>query len=490
LGKNFPPRQRGNFLIAYYSPLFDNSFVRMLFAFCCLLFAVCTSAHSATEIRDTEIEVGLSALIAPIASAAGIADGRVRIHIIADDDFNAFVTNGEDVFLYTGLLTRIKSASALQAVVAHEMGHMIGGHMAQMTARMQAEMTRALIMQALGIGLMVANPMAGAGVMMGSSGIAKQSIMAFTRDEERLADDAAINLLAKADLDPNGLVEVLEQMREISGAAESRINPNNTNHPLTTERLKNVREKLKNLTNKPAPRASRAPLPAFAGRFGGHCRKGGGETPRYDLLRAQLVGYLPSGAEVKNLYPSGDKSDPAIYSRAIRFMRSGNLNSARVGTGTLISRNPNNPYFYELLGDIEYQSGNYDDSVRAYEKSLEKFAPPTAANAAEPPLSGEGKSPQIETALALVLTERNKPGDNERAIELAKRTILTEPTPLSYWVLVRAYGDDARADWARAEYYAMIKKESEAKKYATAARKKLPKNSPEYIKSGDLIKSF
>jgi predicted Zn-dependent protease len=448
-----PIKPFANFLIANYFLLFDNSCVKKLVYFfllsvvCCLLSA--PVARAATEIRDTEIEAGLSALIAPIANAAGIADGRARIHIVADDDFNAFATNGEDIFIYTGLLTRVKSAAALQAVIAHEMGHVIGGHMAQLAARTQAEMTRALIMQALGIGLMAANPMAGAGLMAGSSGIAKQSMLAFTRDEERLADDTAINLMAKAGLNPNGLVEVLEQMQEISGAAESRINPNNTNHPLTTERLKNVKDKIKKLptTNYQPP------------------------TTNYQLLRAKLAGYLQSGAQIRNQYPANDKSDAAIYARAIRYMRSGDLKSAKIGTLTLISRYPKNPYFYELLGDIEYQSGYYDDSVKAYEKSLELI-----------------KSPQIETALALVLTERKKTKDTDRAIELAKRAILSEATPLSYWVLVKAYGEDARADWARAEYYAMIKKEQESKKYAHSAMSRLPKNSPEYIKASDLIR--
>ena len=209
------------------------------------VFLCAQSARGTTEIRDTEIEAVLTELILPITRAADISDGRVRIHIIGSNDFNAFVSNGEDIFIYAGLLMRIKSANALQAVIAHEMGHMIGGHIAQMSARMKAEMTRSLIMQALGVGLMVANPMAGAGLLAGSSGITKQSMLAFTRDEERLADDTAINLLVKAKLDPHGLIEVLEQMHEITGAAEARINPNNANHPLTAERLKNAREKIK-----------------------------------------------------------------------------------------------------------------------------------------------------------------------------------------------------------------------------------------------------
>ena len=142
------------------------------------------------------------------------------------------------------------------------------------------------------------------------------------------------------------------------------------------------------------------------------------------------------------------------------------------GTMTLISRNPENPYYYELLGDIEYQLGHYDDSVDAYERSLE--------------LTDE-KAPQIETALALVLTERNKPGDRDRAIEMCKRALLVSPMPLTYWVLARAY-DDGRADWARAEYYAMIGNSEKSREYARRAQKSLKPGTPEYIKSGDLLK--
>lgn len=415
-----------------------------------LSFFLCLPVFATTEIRDTEIENELATLIKPVATAAKIPKGRVRVHIIADDEFNAFVMGGEDVFVYTGLLTRIKTDNALQAVIAHEMGHMIGGHMAQMSQRIRDEMTRTMIMQALGVGLMIANPMAGAGVLAGSSGISKQSLLAFTRDEERLADDAAIDLLGKAGIDPNGLVQVLNQMQEMTGDIETKMNPYNTNHPMLSERLINVKEKIK--TQKITKKKNK--------------------TARYEIIRAKLVGYLQTEDQVANLYPMSDKSDGAIYAHAIRYMRSGNLKASKINVQELISRYPKNPYFYELLGDIEYQFGHYDDSIKAYEESL-KF---------------QKNAPQIQTALALVLIQRDKPGDKDQAIKLAKLSILTEPMPLSYWALVMAYGDDARSDWAHAEYYNMLKQDKEMKKYAKYAQSKLPKDSAEYIKSGDLLK--
>lgn len=425
-----------------------------IFVFLLSLFFA-TGAHAVSLINDTEIERVVTELVRPIATAAEIPDNRLRVHIVRDDDFNAFVMGGDDVYIYTGLLTQIKSPDALQAVIAHELGHTIGGHMAQMSSRMAAEMQRAMLIQALGIGLMVAggNPSLGAGVLAGSSGVAQQSMLAFTRDEERIADNMGLDLMVRAGQNPNGFIQVFEQMREISGAAESRVNPTRVNHPLTTERLKNVRDRIAKLDyNAPATDPAR--------------------DAKFRLIQAKLVGYLDTATRVRELYPYSDKSDAAIYARAIASMQAGNLDAARVGTQTLISRHADNPYFYELLGDIEYQFGHYDDSVTAYSRSLELA----------------GNAPQIQTALALVLTERKKSGDAARAIELCKRALLVAPAPLTYWVLARAYGDDdGRGDWARAEYYSMIGNTQNAKKYAKIARQKLKSDAPEYIKSGDIL---
>ncbi len=416
-------------------------------------------SHGAAIINDTEIEQYLTELVAPLGDAAGIAQNRLKIYIVHDDDFNAFVRGGEDVFIYTGLLTQIKSPAAIQAVVAHEMGHTIGGHMAQMSARMDVEMRRAMVIQALGVGLMVAggNPSLGAGVLAGSSGVATQSMMAFSRDEERMADNLGVDLMMRAGQDPNGFITVFEQMADITGAAESRVNPNRINHPMTAERLKNVREYIAKNPPKSLPDEKTVARRAA----------------QYERVRAKLIGYLEPLGRVQDRYPASDKSDAAIYARAIANMRGGNLESARVGVGTLIGRAPKNPYYYELLGDIEYQFGHYDDSVLAYERALE--------------LGGD--APQIQTALGLVLAERNKPGDRDRAVALCRSVILRAPTPLAYWVMARGFGpDDGRSDWAMAEFYHINGNADMAARHARRAQKRLERGTPEYIKAGELVK--
>ncbi|MCQ2572074.1 MAG: M48 family metalloprotease, partial [Alphaproteobacteria bacterium] len=161
------------------------------FLFACL---ISINATAATLINDTEIESGIVKIIEPVVRAADIDTSRLKIYIVRDDDFNAFVRGGEDIYIYTGLLKKIKTPNALRAVVAHELGHTIGGHMVQIADRQHAEMMRTMLIQALGVGLMVAggNPTAGVGVLAGSAGIAQQSMLSFTRDEERIADDFAV----------------------------------------------------------------------------------------------------------------------------------------------------------------------------------------------------------------------------------------------------------------------------------------------------------
>ncbi|MCQ2562586.1 MAG: M48 family metalloprotease [Alphaproteobacteria bacterium] len=359
--------------------------------------------------------------------------------------------------MYTGLLQQIKSPNALRAVIAHELGHTIGGHIIQMSEQASDELIRTAIIQALGIGLMAVggNASAGLGVMAGASGISQQSMLSFSRDEERIADDLGIDLMVKANQNPHGFIEVFEQMREQTEAFETKISKDRINHPLTTERLNNTKEKIQKL--KHIPTKTQAQIEQ--------------ENNEYELIRAKLIGYLSTTESVKAKYPSTDKSDSAIYARAILNMKNKNLDTAITGTNTLIKRHPKSPYFYELLGDIEYQYGHYDNSIKAYEKSLELCK----------------NSPQIETALALVLSERNNTGDIERATQLCKHSILITPMPLTYWVLAKASTNKGIHEWAMAEYYLLNKDIAKAKKYAKSAKKELPKNSPEYIKSNDIL---
>ena len=421
-------------------------FTIKLISLCIVHCALCIGMASATTvIRDTEIEHRIFEITTVLAKSAGIPNDRLKIHIISDGKFNATTGGGLEIQITTGLLTQIESFAELSAVLAHELGHIELGHIAQLRAKVKSEAIRNVAVQMLGVGVAAAySAQAGMGVMAGSVAMSQQSMMAFSREEERAADDYATNLLIKAGINPGALLSVFEKMQ--NDYAESKANPHNRSHPLTEERIKNIKSRIDGKSQKKKADAN------------------------LDLMQAKLIGYLDSPSRIRTLYPESNSKDAALYARAIARTKAGDLAGAKTETLTLISRNKKNPYFYELLGDIEFKFGHFDDSVRAYEESLKLV---TVA------------APQIEMALALVLSMRKKPGDFERATTLAKKTILVEKMPLAFWILAQV--DEAKSDYYLAEYHYLNRNMKTARAHAKSAIKKLPKDSPEYLKAEDIV---
>ncbi|MDR2685493.1 MAG: M48 family metalloprotease [Rickettsiales bacterium] len=430
---------------------------KILFIFLILLTPL-SSFGATREIRDTEIESVMSDLIRPIEKAAKMPRGRLRIHILSGSDFNAFVTSGEDVYVYAGLIMNLENPNAVQAVVAHEMGHIVGGHYAGMMARIKTEIVGAIIMQTLGAAVMVANPEAGMGVMAGAAGVTKQNLMSFSRDEERLADATGMKFMKDAGLPLGGFIDMMEIMQGRTQYLESRINTNDISHPTTTERLMHAKE--------------------WVAKNGG--RDGALDadlTRRYLMARAKLAGYLMPERAVRDMYASG-KSDPAKYAFAISALRGNKLNDSLKLAKELSDANKKNPYFYELIGDIESQRGNYSDAIKAYEKSLATLG---------------ADSPQISGSMALAMVERAGKNDARDAVKILKKALVSGggEYPFLYFVLARAYAavqENGLSDWAMAEYYWANDKKKDAKKFAERAKKKLDANSPEYKKTEDILR--
>ncbi|MDR0449523.1 MAG: M48 family metalloprotease [Rickettsiales bacterium] len=434
---------------------------RIAIIFAVFVFAAVPPALADTRvIHDTEIESVIQKLVAPIAKAAKMPEGRLRIHILADNDLNAFVSGGEDIYVYAGTIMKLENPNALQAVIAHELGHIIGGHYTAMMSRLEQEMVASIIMQSLGIAVLAINPEAGAGMMMGLPGITKANLMSFSRDEERLADTTGLGLMKTANLPRGGFVDMMELMHSHHVYLESRGNPNDRSHPSTGERLMNIRE--------------------WIAKNGG----AGGElsadvVKEYQMARAKLIGYMQSEKAVADMYPD-KKSAPAKYARAISDLRRSKLKTALRAAEELADSYKTNPYFFELIGDINMQSGRYSEAIDAYEKSLSLL---------------DDDSMQISGALALALALRNKKDDCATAVQICKRALLLNGTsarfdPFLYFVMARAYsaqGKNGLSDWAMAEYYWATNKKKESKKFAGRAKKNLPVNSAEYQKVEDIL---
>ena len=413
------------------------------------VFFVCISnSFALTLINDTEIENFLYEIVKPLSDSANIKN--LKINIVNDDSFNAFVSGGNIVFINSGLLVDIDDINSLQAVIAHELGHYLGGHLIQLSEKMKKEMYKSIIIQSLGIGLLATgNGNLGTGLIAGGGGVGKQGLLSFSRDEERLADDLGVDLMQKSNLNPKGFVKVFTSMQNKSFVIESKISPVNINHPLTSERLKNIKDKISKLSSKKYKKF---------------------DDRKLKFVKAKLVGYLKDSKSVKILYPENKKDLYSLYANSISNMQSGNLKIAKKQINTLIEKDKNNPFFYEILGEIEYKSGHFDKSIEAYEKTLLKVSNPS----------------QIQTALAIVLSEYNRKGDKDYAISLCKKSLLKEPFALTYFILAKLYNDE-RSNWAFAEYYNLFHDKEKTKFYSKKAIDKLPKKTPEYIKSKDLL---
>ena len=160
-----------------------------------------TSADAAGLIRDAETETLIRAYAKPIFEAAGLGSQGIEIHIVNDRSFNAFVVDGQNMFIHAGTLMTAKTPNQVIGVIAHESGHITGGHLARLRGQLSRARSAALMLQILGLAAMVGGAFAGAGnigqagagVAFGGTDAAMRMVLAYQQDEESSADQAASN---------------------------------------------------------------------------------------------------------------------------------------------------------------------------------------------------------------------------------------------------------------------------------------------------------
>ena len=270
------------------------------------------AAQGLPLIRDTEIENLLNDYARPIFRAAGLGTGRVAMRIVRNDGFNAFVLDGRNVFIHTGTLMQAKTPNEVIGVIAHEAGHIAGGHMAALRARIAKDQTRALLVQLLGIGAMIGGAGrddrdisgAGQGVMVGGSEIIMRSLLSERRSESA-ADQAGLNYLNATRQSGRGMLETFERFAQQEYVSDAHKDAFARSHPVATDRIARLRELVQASPHASAKDDAQLQL-------------------RHDLMRAKLSGYLERPTTVFNRYPVTDKSLPARYARAIgRFFQGG-----------------------------------------------------------------------------------------------------------------------------------------------------------------------
>ena len=378
------------------------------------------AAQGIPLIRDTEIENLLNDYARPIFRAAGLSDGRVAVRIVRSEMFNAFVLDGRNVFIHTGALMQADTPNQVIGVIAHEAGHIAGGHMAALRARIARDQTKALLIRMLGLGVAIATG-AGEAVFAGEE-LIMRSLLAERRSQEGAADQAGLRYLNATRQSGRGMLETFERFAQQEYISDNHKDPFVRSHPVATDRLGQLRELVERSPHYGAKDSPQLQL-------------------RHDMMRAKLAGYLERPQVVFNRYPNSDVSLPARYARAIaRFMQGGQnaLPAALADVDALIRERPDNPYFYELKGDFLTRSGKNAEAIAPLRQALK--------------LSDNANLIRVQLASAL-LGSNNSAVVNEAA-DLLRKSLVEDQNSRAYRTLADAYyrqGKQADADAAIAE---------------------------------------
>ena len=353
-------------------------------------------------IRDAEVENTIAAYSTPLFQAAGLSPAGIRIYLVDSKTLNAFVAGGQNLFLHTGLLMTAEDPLEVIGVIAHETGHISGGHIAGRTDQMKKSQTGVLMSYLLGLGAALATgePGLGAAVIAGGQDVALKSLLRFTRSQEGAADQAAVSFLKATEQSPRGLADFMETLSGQEALLVESQDPYLQTHPLTQDRIAFFRRAVE-----ASPYSDKPADPEL--------------LRMHERMVAKLTGFLEPLRVVLRHYPTEDQSLPARYARTIAYYRANQLDRALAGINQLIAELPDDPYFYELKGQMLFENARLEEALPAYE----------AATAIRP---GETT---FHLSLAQVQIELNRAEFNEPALRNLEAVLRREPRNGFAWRL-------------------------------------------------------
>jgi predicted Zn-dependent protease len=436
--------------------------------------ATSTTAEAQGLIRDAETEALLRAYAKPIFSAAGLGSQNIRIHIVNDRNFNAFVVDGRNMFFHAGTLMNAKTPNQVIGVIAHESGHISGGHLARLRTQVSKAKSAALMLQILGLAAMAGGALAGApglgqvgmGAAFGGTDAAMRSVLAYQQTEESSADQAAITYLNATKQSGRGMVETFELMADKLKGIQG-LNPYLMSHPLPQQRITQLKELV---TSSPYYEVTDPPELQL----------------RHDLVRAKFYGFLDKPEAVVNRYGKTDHSLPAAYARAIATYRQSGMKAAMPQFDALIAAQPKWPYFHEVKGQFLFESGSVEAAIPPLREAV-KLNP---------------EEPLIRIMLAQALLGANNPKYVDEAITNLRTALAREDTSArGYRQIAAAYARKAEAAKARqakqqymaqaalasAEAYFYEGRLKEAKQQAKRAKAGFLDGTPNSLKADDIL---
>ncbi|MEM7544402.1 MAG: M48 family metalloprotease [Pseudomonadota bacterium] len=421
--------------------------------------ATITSADAQTIIRDAEIEQTLSRLADPIFEAAGMDPDSIEVLIVADPSLNAFVFGGRNMVFNTGLLTRIAAPEGLVGVIAHETGHITGGHLTrrQVNARALRGPAALGLLLAAAAGAIAGNPGVGLAGALASQTALQRSFLAYSRSEESSADQAGATYMEATGVDPAFILDVLKLFRGQEVFQAGRIDPYAVTHPLSSERIGLLEDRVRSSN-------------ARGGRLS--------EEDHYWHLRmrAKLSAFLSRPERTLNNLEREEQpvNEFNLMRKAVALHLLPDPPAALEAVDALIAMRPEDPYYWELKGQILFESGRGPEAVEPYRKAV-SLAP---------------NEPLIRGGLGRALLALNDPSSDAEALatlEQATRAGAAEPTVLRDLAVAYARkGDNGLAALATAERFAIAGAAEDSYRHATRALDQLPVGSPGWLRADDI----
>ncbi len=434
----------------------------MLFNFKTISYFLCfllisNQVFAVPLIRDAEIEHTLRTYADPIFKVAGVNSKAVRIFIVNDDTLNAYVAGGANMFINSGLIMASDTPDILIGVMAHETGHIAGGHLAQGTEKIKNAQIGTVLTFVLGAAAAAVSkkPEAAAAVITGGQTGIMRNFLSYTRANEQAADQSAITSLNKLDISASGMLKMFEMLRRNERKQFGSPDPYMLTHPLTNERIEFVRNNVE-----------KSNIPE-------------GQHPKsYDELNqrmiAKLYGFIKTPEQTLQKYPRTNKTVPARLARAVAYYKMPELDKALEEMDSLIDESPNDPFFYELKGQILFENGRIDDALTAYKKSI-KLLPNSAL---------------ILSDLAKVEITDKSPSSLQSAITHLEKSVSIDNSNATSWrLLATAYGSTDNmpmSNLALAEEALLQNDTKTAIQMSNQALKNLKKSSPAYRRAQDV----
>ena len=429
--------------------------------------ALAEESRGPSSVRDTETEQLLREYTRPILRAAGMEKQNIQMVIINASVFNAFVADGRRIFVNYGAILQSETPNQIIGVLAHETGHLAGGHLSKMREQMALAQTQMIIAMLIGAGAMVAGAKGGATGNNGltSAGAAafsapgemiRRNLLSYVRQQEENADKAGVKFLTSTGQSAKGMYETFKRFTDESLFAARGSDPYVQSHPMPAERVRALEELARS-----SPYWDKKDDPAL--------------QLRHDMARAKISAFMERQDTVYRRYPLSNTSLPARYARAITTYLHGDLRSALAQIDGLIQLQPANPYFYEVRGQALLEGG----------KPLEAIAPLRKA------VQLSNNSPLIEMLLGQALVAADNTAYTDEAITILRSAVAREAeAPIGYMQLAMAYGrkgDYAQADLASAQAAYLRGDNKTARDLASRAKTRFAIGTPGWVKADDIV---